>query len=281
LDVAGGTFYRTYDVAFDAGVPIFAVAADGGPVGEADPTTISTFKLDKYEVTVARFRQFVSAWEGGWLPAPGSGKHAHLNNGQGLPDPSAGLDGSTGFETGWLASNNSDVAPTPANLACSPGVATFTASAANSTVAGPHANENESKPINCVTWAEAYAFCIWDGGFLPTRAEWEYTAAGGSQQREYPWGSADPGAGFGFNYAIFGGGMTAPVGTTWLGGGGWGQQDLEGNVSELTLERGTALGAAFDDDASRLHVSDPKPRYLSLDAASRYPTIGFRCARAP
>jgi hypothetical protein len=26
---------------------------------------------------------------------------------------------------------------------------------------------NELKPIVCANWYEAYAFCIWDGGFLP------------------------------------------------------------------------------------------------------------------
>jgi sulfatase modifying factor 1 len=47
--VAGGTFYRTY-------------ANDGsGPTGQADPATVSDFRLDKYDVTVGRFRQFVNA----------------------------------------------------------------------------------------------------------------------------------------------------------------------------------------------------------------------------
>ena len=44
----------------------------------------------------------------------------------------------------------------------------------------------ETRPIDCVTWYEAQAFCIWDGGRLPTEAEWNYVAAG-SQQRVYPW----------------------------------------------------------------------------------------------
>ena len=35
------------------------VAADGGPTGEADPASVSGFRLDKYLVTVGRFRQYV------------------------------------------------------------------------------------------------------------------------------------------------------------------------------------------------------------------------------
>ena len=46
--------------------------------------------------------------------------------------------------------------------------------------------------INCVNWFEAYAFCIWDGGFLPTEAEWNYAASGGSEQRYYPWSASFP-----------------------------------------------------------------------------------------
>jgi hypothetical protein len=209
LEVTGGTYYRTYDLAADGGM---SLAADGGPIGEADPATVSGFRLDKYLVTVGRFRQFVAAWNGGYFPAAGSGKHTYLNGGQGLSNNGS----SGGYETGWDAvdwNNTTHIDPTgdpmtagePVNLQCgsplnsakTPPIAyTWTASAGS----------QESLPINCVTWYESYAFCIWDGGFLPSEAEWEYAAAGGSQQREYPWGSAAPGTvcpGTGCDYAIY------------------------------------------------------------------------------
>jgi sulfatase modifying factor 1 len=170
LEVTGGTYDRTYTSSGDA-------AAD-----EAAPATVTGFRLDEYEVTVGRFRQFVSAWNGGagYVPPAGSGRHAHLNGGLGLA--SDGGDAGIAYETGWLSSDNGAIAPTDASLACESQFATWTT----------RAGGNENLPINCVNWYEAYAFCIWDGGFLPSEAESEYAAAGGSQQREYPWGGAAP-----------------------------------------------------------------------------------------
>ncbi len=130
LEVAGGTFYRTY------------TNTGGGPNHEADPATVSGFRLDKYLVTVGRFRQFVSAWNGGagYLPAAGSGKHTHLNGGQGLVNVGDG----GGYESGWVASNDGNVAPTNANLACE-NPATWTDAPGN----------QENLPITCITWQEA------------------------------------------------------------------------------------------------------------------------------
>ncbi len=281
LPVASGAYDRTY------------TNTGNGATGQANPATISAFRLDKYDVTVGRFRQFANAVADGYLPLQGSGKHTHVNDGRGLANVAA--PGS--FETGWVTSDNSNIAPTTATLMCDPTHATWTDM--------PGGNEN--LPINCANWYEAYAFCIWDGGFLPSEAEWEYAAAGGGAEREYPWGTAAPGTAN--RYAIYGcyyptgtarcQGVPniAPVGTATLGAGLWGQLDLAGEIYQWTLDSevdyvdpcndcanlnpGMMLrvrrGGAFGYDETLLHGSVRK----GDGATKRDPNYGFRCARTP
>jgi formylglycine-generating enzyme required for sulfatase activity len=230
----------------------------------------------------------------------------HLNGGLGLVDVGASPDAGTVYETGWdaLWSSSTKVAPSTVNLTskCNdPTGATWTATAGS----------NETLPVNCVNWYEAYAFCIWDGGFLPSEAEWEYAAAGGSQEREYPWGSTAPGTscpGAGCQYAIYGcyypsgsgscSGVTniAPVGTATLGGGLWGQLDLGGEMFEWNLDWSNSYIDPCTDCAYLSLAADRALRggefysaALYLLSSHRYqatPTDrlyggGFRCARTP
>jgi formylglycine-generating enzyme required for sulfatase activity len=291
LLVEGGTFHRSY-------------ALDGStPVDLADPATISSFRLDKYLVTVGRFRAFVEAVmpDGGgtgYRPKSGSGKHSHLNHGEGLVNSAAPGAEPPVNEAGWLESWNSEVQPTTANLT---NKAACTTNMGPSWTASPMGHEDD--PIVCVNWYESYAFCIWDGGFLPSEAELEYAGAGGSQQRLYPWGSADPVCGAAEYYAICATGSYAPVGTAIRGGGRWGQLDLAGEVWERTLDLMAGYVSPCVDCANLGYPEDTLDggngremrggnynngaNYLSavtrfqFASAERNWGIGFRCARAP
>lgn len=282
--VTGGTFYRGYD---------------GVSFGYKDrlyPATVSDFRLDRYEITVGRFRKFVVAWKAGWRPAPGSGKHTHLNAGSGLADSS----GAATYEPGWDAAWASNVSPTDANLQCD------TSHPANWT---PTAGAKENQPITCENWYEAYAFCIWDGGFLPSEVEWNYAASGGSEQRVYPWSRPASSTAIDCTYAnYFAVGYcvlpetlsTNDVGSEApKGNGKYGQADLAGNVYEWNLDvwqdpylnspcddcanlpNGATLrvnrGGGFDTGAAYVLSS----RSFGDAASERTYDRGARCARAP
>jgi sulfatase modifying factor 1 len=294
--VPGGTYYRTYDY--------------GDVTSYADPATVSTFQLDKYLVTVSRFRQYVDYLTGptGTPPTSGSGIHAHLNGGRGLANSAVGGE----YETGWNAAWNTYI-PTGAAA-----VTTWNASMVGCYGSDPGWNApgspGDPQPIGCVNVYQAYAFCIWDGGFLPSEAEWEY-AAGGAQQLEYPWGSASPQAYS--KYAIFDGCYLerpmnlyycpgseatvgpAAVGTATLGAGPWGHLDMAGEMFEWVLD---AYAPYVDPctDCAYLPVTPtswvvrtegwesapvagltPPARTLATSVAGEGPASGFRCARMP
>src|SRR5262249_15158672 len=65
-----------------------SLVVDGGRFardeGHSAYATVSTFRLDRFEVTVGRFRRFVTAVRRGWSPDAGAGKHFHLDGGRGL-----------------------------------------------------------------------------------------------------------------------------------------------------------------------------------------------------
>ena len=286
-----------------------------------NPATISSFRLDQYEVTVGRFRQFVNAVIGGYTPAVGSGKHSYLNGTAGLTAVSGvGIDAGAN-EPGWQTPSTAmptDLNTWTSNLGCFQ--STWT----------QNVGSQENLPVNCVTWPEAYAFCIWDGGFLPSEAEWNYAAAGGAApappslsfgvtgQRVYPWAnnvgpSNDAGMAIGApnnidcTFANFSGcvGQPSPVGSYSLKGDGkFGQADLAGNVSEWVLDstgttptpyEGTSGSTCVDcANVSTLPNRIARGGSFNIVAGSLYTSyrfsypvdnrdgaVGMRCARAP
>jgi formylglycine-generating enzyme required for sulfatase activity len=186
VDVEGGTFTMGD-----------TEAAYASPVRPS--VTVGSFALDRYEVTVGRFRRF---WEAGH-PVPASeveypGEVAVPWDGE-VTEPPRGGD----RRCNW----------TPTALA------------------------SESQPINCVNWYTAQAFCVWDGGRLPTEAEWE-RAARGSDGRAWVWGHEPREADI-----CWMGFLTMPHGTCRVDDDTWridrspfGAIQMAGNVTEWTAD---------------------------------------------
>ncbi|RYZ68544.1 MAG: formylglycine-generating enzyme family protein [Proteobacteria bacterium] len=83
------------------------------------------------------------------------------------------------------------------------------------------------RPVVGVNQANGAAFCAHLGKRLPREAEFE-KAVRGDTRRRYPWGDQPPTA----ERAVFGGDVTADVGTHPEGRGPYGHHDLAGNVWE-------------------------------------------------
>jgi len=276
--IPGGTFYRSYDVAGDGMFP-----------DTSYPATVSAFQLDKYEVTVGRFRAFVNAGMGTRMNPPAIDTGARTLNGSA---------DQAGWDPSWDPNLASDTLSLAAVVQCDSTYQTWT------DTPGAH----EDLPMNCVTWYEAFAFCAWDGGFLPTEAEWNFATTGGSEQRAYPWSSPAGSTTIDCSYANYdsdsgtycaneGAGGTTLVGSTSpKGDGKWGHADLGGNVFEWNLDwYAPAYTTADCIDCADLTPTDKRAArgggyYLTSDylrtgnryfdtPSTRFPGLGLRCVR--
>lgn len=246
--VPGGTFNRTND--------------------PTAPATVSDFRLDRFEVTVGRFRKFMEL-----KPIPNAGDGANPN----APT------------TGWDSTWDANVLLSSAGLQCDMTHKSWT------DAPGP----NENRPISCLNWYAAEAFCIWDGGRLPSEAEWNYAAAGGNEQRDYPWGS-----GIDTTYAVYCGNISCSsldVGTkSPKGDSKFGQADMSGNVWEWNFDWYSAFRVPCKDCVNAQDLTTPMPSRvvrggsfirdalslkttyrLAITPAGLSSGLGVRCARSP
>lgn len=218
--VPGGTYNRLNDPRF--------------------PATVSPFRMDEFEVTVGRLRRFVDRYPEAW-PSQNDGANPHV------PD--------SGWKTQWF-----NQATTFGHTGTQGKQAVLDALRCDyeqlvGTDEDPRAHQrfvtwidaatasSEVVPANCVTWYTAFAFCAWDGGRLPTETEYLYVAAGGEEQRRYPWGeapwdtetaqvSAHPGLRVPYSEVN----PLEPVGSRPKGASRWGHLDMLGSVSEWLLD---------------------------------------------
>lgn len=258
------------------------------------PATVSAFRLDKYPITVGQMRKFVkAAIATGYRPAAGSGKHTHLNGGLGL-ETEASTPGQPAYESGWDSAWDEHVLQGgAASLECH--AATWT----------DEVSGFDRYAQNCLNWYTAYAYCIATGGFLPTEAELNFVAAGGAQQREYPWSDPTESAEVQMqaldcsyaNYFGCGGRVEDVQSKSPKGDGRWGHVGLTGNVSAWALDTYVVVPTGSGNNQVNTSAAPNRSvvggnhglqpdRLLLRQRRYEYPPMptpfnGARCARRP
>ena len=158
--------------------------------------------------------------------------------------------------------------------------------------------DRAAHPINCVSWAQASAYCKWARKRLPTEAEWEKAARGARGARAYAWGDEAPTCRLA-NFGKCNRGATVPARENAAGQSPYGAVQMTGNVAEgvadyyhegfytrsaLRNPRNTTpsppghvkRGGYFHSDGAKLRLSHrgmpPHPAPWGYD-------VGIRCAK--
>ena len=271
----------------------------------AHPVRVSPFLLERAPVTVAQFARFVDA-------------AGYVTVAERRPDPQAYPEVDPRLLVPGALVFTGTAGPVPLH---DPSLWwSFVPGASWRRPHGPAANvvdERADHPVTQVSWDDAHAYATWAGRRLPTEAEHEL-AAGGGTTSAYAWGDERCPGGrhlantwqgpFPYrNTADDGWTATSPVGA--YPPNGYGAVDLIGNVWEWTADRWTArhsrpasAACCAPADPRRQHSGPERPRdafvvkggshlcapeyCLRYRPAARQPQdrdtatahIGFRCA---
>jgi formylglycine-generating enzyme len=236
--------------------------------GPAHPVAVDGFWIDRFEVTNARFKRFVS--ETGYVTVA-----------QRRPDPA---DYPSAKPETLVPASTVFVQPThPVDLGNHYNWWHYVAGADWRHPRGPASTIRglSEHPVVHVAWDDVQAYARWAGKELPTEAEWEFAARGGLDGAEYTWGDELMPSGRYMantwqgefpliNRRLDGFEGSAPVGS--FPANGYGLYDMAGNVWEWTtdwfddyhkVERACCRGTD-PKGGDREHSYDPQELELGL-----------------
>lgn len=251
-------------------------------MGPEHVASVGTFYLDTFEATVGRFRQFAEEyndWRAAGNPLVDAGAHPRIAD--------------SGWQVAWERQLPGSSTSFDFDLPCS-----------EYQHDSWKISSGSALPQNCLSWAMAFAFCVWSGGRLPTEAEWEIAAAGADENRLYAWGISPPTP----ELALYNVNQIFPPDGFWLeeagsrrlGLGRFGHFDLSGSLSEWTLDQYSEtwfkkggggnpcndcanLGAIDDSHVVRAGSWEWSDQDLlvaaRVEVSSRASYTGARCAR--
>ena len=135
--------------------------------GPARRVEITTFYMDKYEVSISEFADFVA-------------ETGYVTEAEKFGDS---------FVLDMLLSEEVKSEITQAVASAPWWLPVKGASWRHPEGEGSGVEDRLDHPVVHVSWNDAVAFCEWAGKRLPTEAEWEFAARGGLEGRLFPWGN--------------------------------------------------------------------------------------------